>query len=133
MSETERPTAAFVISLVAGVFVILGGLFSTFMGMWGFGMMGLSFRGMRGMMGQQAFGVVTALGFVGIFSGVAILVSAFMLNSRPSQASLWGTLILVFSIVSLFGGFGGFLVGIILGIIAGALALSWKPNFTPKT
>ena len=40
---------------------------------------------------------------------------------------MWGTMILVFSIASLFGGsMGGFLIGAILGIVGGTLALVVK-------
>lgn len=41
----------------------------------------------------------------------------------------WGVLIPIFSILSLFGG-GGFFIGMILGIIGGALGLAWKPKET---
>jgi hypothetical protein len=38
-------------------------------------------------------------------------------------------MILIFSIISLFGGsMGGFLIGAILGIVGGALALSSRPK-----
>jgi len=46
-------------------------------------------------------------------------------NSKPAQASAWGTLVLVFSVVSLLG-MGGFFLGAILGIVGGILALTWK-------
>jgi hypothetical protein len=35
-------------------------------------------------------------------------------------------IVLVFSLVSLFGG-GGFFIGLILGIVGGILAIVWKP------
>jgi Family of unknown function (DUF6114) len=51
-----------------------------------------------------------------------------MLNSKPEEHSTWGTLILIFSVLSIFGGaMGGFGVGLILGLIGGVLALTWKP------
>jgi len=49
-----------------------------------------------------------------------------MLQSRPDQVQTWGVLILVFAVVSFFS-MGGFLIGAILGIVAGILALTWRP------
>jgi hypothetical protein len=49
-----------------------------------------------------------------------------MLNARPQEHTAWGIIVLIFSIVS-FIGMGGFLIGAILGIAGGALALSLKP------
>lgn len=139
MSQPEqRPTAAFILSLIAGVLILLGGLFGTMIGMIGFtGMMG-GFGGMGGMMGgmggMMGLGGPTGLGFmmgfglIGLIAGIVIIYAAIMLNSKPEQASTWGTLILVFSIVSLFGGaMGGLGLGFILGLIGGILALTWKP------
>ena len=49
-----------------------------------------------------------------------------MLYTNPGSRSIWGILIIVFSVLSFFG-FGGFIIGAILGIIGGVLALRWKP------
>jgi hypothetical protein len=66
-------------------------------------------------------------------SGILVLISAIMLHIRPGEATRglracclwWGSIILVFSVVSFFGGsMGGFLVGAILGVVGGALALA---------
>jgi hypothetical protein len=132
MPET-MPTAAFIISLIAGIFILLG---SVYMTMWGIGAISVGFTGMRGMMGgaggimgQPYYGAMVGTWILGLASGLIVLISAIMLNSRPAQATTWGTLILVFSILSVFGGFmGGFLIGAVLGIVGGALALS-----TPKS
>ena len=69
-------------------------------------------------------GIVTSVGVFGLVSGIIVLVSGVMLRTSPSQRTLWGTLILVFSVLS-FLGTGGFIVGAILGIIGGILALTW--------
>jgi len=70
-------------------------------------------------------GIVTSVGVFGLVSGIIVLVSGVMLRITPSQRTLWGTLILVFSVLSLFGT-GGFIVGAILGIIGGIMALTWR-------
>jgi hypothetical protein len=69
-------------------------------------------------------GIVTSVGVFGLVSGIIVLVSGVMLRTSPGQRTLWGTLILVFSVLS-FLGTGGFVVGAILGIIGGILALTW--------
>jgi hypothetical protein len=50
-----------------------------------------------------------------------------MLHIKPAKKKVWGILILVFSIPSVITG-GGFIIGFILGIIGGALAISGKPK-----
>jgi hypothetical protein len=69
------------------------------------------------------------LAAVGLVSGVIILLGSVMLYSRPGKAQTWGALILTFSVVSFFG-MGGFLLGAILGIVGGVLALTWHPQAT---
>jgi len=63
---------------------------------------------------------------VGLVAGIIILIGSLLLNSKPQQSTTWGTLILIFSILSLFT-MGGFLIGAILGIVGGILAITWKP------
>jgi len=54
-----------------------------------------------------------------------------MVYSRPFEKDLWGAVIIAFSILGIFGGMGGFMIGLLLGIVGGALTLTWNP--TPKT
>ncbi len=136
MSAVEEPSAAFLLSLIGGVLIFLGGVvtgvwFSSGMPVFGgmMGGMGSMMGGYRGMMGSASFGsgFFPVLVVFGLVSGVVVLVGAFMLRSRPREASTWGVLILVFSMVSLVG-MGGFYIGAVLGLVGGILALTWKPN-----
>jgi hypothetical protein len=70
-------------------------------------------------------GIMQGIGLFGLISGIIVLVSGAMLRTNPSQRTLWGTLILVFSVLSFFGT-GGFIIGAILGIVGGIMALTWK-------
>lgn len=98
------------------------------------GMMG-GFSGYGGMMGR-GFGMMGGLGYgfgvlgiVGAVFGIIVIISALMLNSKPEQHSTWGTLIVIFSVLSIFGSaMGGFGVGLVLGLIGGILAITWKPT-----
>jgi hypothetical protein len=102
MSETKKLTTAIIISLVAGILIILGNLY-----------------------------IWTILGIV---SGIIVLISAIMLKIRPGEGTrglrvcciAWGSMILIFSIVSLFAGSVGGYIGAILGIVGAALALVVK-------
>jgi len=110
---TERPTAAFVLSLLAGIFILLGGA-------------------LLAAIGAAIFAFVPTIGLVigvvGLAFGILVLVGAVMLYMRPDQHVTWGVIILVFSILSIFTALGGFLIGLVLGIVGGALAIAWKPR-----
>jgi len=95
-------------------------------GFWG--MMGGMMGGYRGMMGGIGipFGLMSGISFIGVLSGIIVIIGALMLSVRPADHVTWGTMILIFSLIS-FLGMGGFFIGAILGIVGGALALSWKP------
>ena len=133
------PLAGFVLSLVAGVLILAGGatMLGYVSGPYG-GMMGGGYSmmgGYGGSMMSDYYGIMMQgfggwfYGFavVGIAAGVLVLFGAIMMYNRPRQVSMWGTLILVFSAVSLFGA-GGFFVGAVLGIVGGILALTWREN-----
>jgi hypothetical protein len=140
MKEVEKPTVAFVLSLIGGIFILLGGVAVTMLGWWmrnyGYWMM-RGYGGYAGMMGR-GFGMMGGLGYgfglfglVGLIFGVIVIVSAVMLNTRPQEHTTWGVLVIIFSVLSIFGSaMGGFGVGLILGIIGGVLALAWKPPAT---
>ena len=108
----QKPTAAFVLSLIGGIFVMIGGLVIS--------PIGAAFT-------FFAFGVGAVLGIGGIIFGILIIVFASLLNAHPEQHVTYGILILVFSIISWFGAFGGFFIGFLLGLIGGILAITWKP------
>ncbi|MEM0384093.1 MAG: hypothetical protein QXS57_00370 [Candidatus Caldarchaeum sp.] len=131
MTAAEKPTAAFILSLAGGVLILAGGVFGlTAWMMWGGMAYWGGWRGMMGpwmMMGWWMPWAWSALSLTGLFSGIAVIASALMLQSRPNQAQTWGALILAFSIISIFG-MGGFIIGALLALVGGILALTWKPQ-----
>ena len=72
-------------------------------------------------------GFVGLMGAFGLVSGAVILASSVMLLMNKGERRTWSILILVFSVLS-FVGMGGFLIGAVLGIVGGALALRWRPT-----
>ena len=89
-------------------------------------------RGYTGSPGSLASGFVSAAAIFGFICGIIVLLSSVMLRFRPAQRQTWGTLTLVFSILSFFG-FGGFIVGAVLGIVGSIMILRWKPPPSPAT
>lgn len=92
-------------------------------------MMGYGYPGSAyGMMGALGFGL---FGILDVIFGIIVIVSAMMLNNKPHEHTTWGALIVLFSVLSIFGGaMGGLGVGLILGLIGGVLAITWKPPQT---
>ena len=64
---------------------------------------------------------MAGLSLIGLVSGVIVVVSALMLNSRLQERFAWSVLIMVFSAVS-FLNMGGFFIGGLLGLAGGAIA-----------
>jgi hypothetical protein len=135
MSYGERPTVAVILSIIGGVLMLVGGSIAFIMPSYnngGSGMMsgfGGMMGGYRSMMDDVGFpyAMMDGLMLVSLVSGILVIVGAVMIDIHPSQSMTWGIIVLIFSIVS-FVGMGGFLIGAILGIAGGALALSWKPK-----
>lgn len=111
---SEKPGTAFILSLIGGIFVILGGLIWAAVG--------------------TLIAFFTGLGFllyVFLFFGIIIVIGAAMMNSNPRSTNAWGVVILILGIISLIGivtALGG-----LLAIIGGAFAISWKPPTRTET
>ena len=125
MSVPSKPVAAFALSLVAGVFILLG---SVVMSMFALGFPGMM---MGGMMVPWMLGSVPVLVAFGIASGIMVILGAVMLYTRSAENHLWGAIILAFSLVSILGSMGGLLVGLVLGMLGGILALTWTDTGKP--
>jgi Family of unknown function (DUF6114)/zinc-ribbon domain len=117
---TERPTAPMILSIVGGVFIALAGIaeiaIGSFLSSFAFGFEAPTFF---------------LFGALGVALGVLIVVFGALLHSRPENHTWYGILILVFSVVSLTSFGGGFLVGFVLALIGGILAIVWKPSAGP--
>ena len=83
-------------------------------------------RNYTGSPGALASGFVAAIAIWGLICGAIVTLSALLLRLKPGQRQTWAILVLVFSILSFFG-FGGFIVGAVLGIVGSVMTLRWKP------
>ncbi len=142
MSVPSKPVAAFTLSLVAGVFILLG---SVVVSMFALGFPGMMMGGtegtqvgtgmtgsmMGGMMMTWMLGSVSVLAAFGIASGIMVIIGSVMLYTRSAENHIWGAIILAFSVVSILGSMGGLLVGLVLGMLGGILALTWTDTGKP--
>ncbi len=88
-------------------------------------------RGYTGSPGNLVSGFVGALAVFGMVCGVIVALSAVLLRFKPGHRQTWWILMLVFSVLSFFG-FGGFIVGAVLGIVGSIMTLRWKPAQAPS-
>ncbi len=111
----EKPQASFILSLIAGILILLSAIitaiFTTLLGG------AITFIPIVGLVGL----LVIAIGLLGVVFGALVLVGAFMINSGDFSRVRTG------SILSIVSG-GGFIIGLILGIVGGVLGLTWKPE-----
>jgi hypothetical protein len=106
---SERPTTAFIISLLGGIFVLFGGLLWAVVGT---------------IVAIFTFGAGFLL-YAFLLFGIIIIIGSVMINNNPKSARIWGVVIIVLGVISLIGVVTT--LGGILAIVGGALALSWRP------
>jgi hypothetical protein len=130
--KSEEGSIAFDMSLASGVIIIFGSvmpwLFFTNFQASPMGWM-MSGRGMMGWWAGPGFGGSWFL-LLPLIAGIIVLMGAIMINVRPQEKRIWGVLVLVFSIIG-FTGMGFSILGAILGIIGGIIALSEREQMIP--
>ena len=135
-AETEYPNIPSILALIGGALIVLVDIFLLTISLVILPHLNYTNfmppRGYTGNSGALAAGFVGAIAVFGLICGAIVTVSAVLLRLKPSQRQTWGILVLVFSILSFFG-FGGFIVGAVLGIVGAILTLRWKPMSTPAT
>lgn len=124
-TENRRSAAGFALSLASGVIIIFGGilpwlLFVNFQGSPIGGMMGGMMMGSWGAGPWFIGGWLVPLPFV---SGAMVFFGAIMMNERPQETRNWGIIVLIFSVLGL-AGMGLSILGGVIGIVGGAIALS---------
>ena len=122
MSRSEKPTRAFNLSLIAGILILANAASVAAATTWFPGIIPT----LPGSSGNDTT-ILYSAATVGLICGVLLLFGAIMLCSKPEHTRAWGIMIIVSSVPSVVTG-GGFIIGFILGIIGGALALSRKPE-----
>ena len=131
MERVERSkidvSLPYTLSLIAGILIVAGSVGTLAMLGWYPSMFGIG-GGMMGggwgifMQGFAPWFIATMAG-ISLAAGAAVLAGAYKMQKEPEKVQVWGFLVLIASIVSLFC-IGGFGLGSILGIIGGAVGIS---------
>lgn len=115
-----RPIAAFALSLVAGILMLIDGAIVLWLA-------SAVSSVISGPTAQAASNFIGLLGILAVLFGLIMSLLAFSLFRNPDSHVGYGVTILVFSFVSFLVG-GGFIVGAVLGIIGGILAIIFVPD-----
>lgn len=111
-----KPTSAFSITLIGGIIILIGGILT--------GVFGLVVGTVFGLGNAPVMIGTWASTVIGIVSGIIVIVSAIMLDTKDkAKITEWSTVALIFTVISLFD-LGGFGVGFILGLIGSLLGIS---------
>ncbi len=115
--KKKRATAGFIVSLIAAILILLNAIFvSAIIGI-------IGAVGFKELMPIVAGGLIIYT-VVGVIFAVLVLIGAILIYI-PGKEVVGGILVIIFSLLSVITG-GGFLIGLILGIIGGALGLAKK-------
>lgn len=130
--SSKKPTTAFTLSLIAGILILINGailgplsLFLTNNIQEYIPMEIMTWEVKAGL--TIASTIFYALMIPGIFMGIIVIVSSLLLYRSKVHVGFWGIIILLVSILSFIIG-GGFVIGALLGIAGGIIALTWKPS-----
>jgi hypothetical protein len=108
-TQRRVPVWALAISGVAGVLIIAHSLYWLFLGsVWN----------------DPSVAALYSVVASGVVFGLVMLYSTYRLRSTPGQKMTWGAIIMLFSLFGLVTVGGGFVIGSILGIIGGGLAVA---------
>ncbi len=111
----ERPTAAFVLSLIGGIFLILGAM------LWFVAAALFSFFPTLGL-------GFAALGTIGLVLALIVIIGGVMMYMKPEQHTAWGVIVLILSFVSIPFCIAGIGIGFLLALVGGILGLVFKPT-----
>src|SRR2546426_12319578 len=109
----EKPTAAFVLSLIGGIFVLLVGIAFAVLG----AILGNMVSGIGGPAG--ATNIVVLYGVIGFVNGLLMIVFGVLLYIRPMQHVAWGAPLLFVSFRTFFCALGASFVDLSPALIEG--------------
>jgi len=119
----QNRSAQFVLSFAGGIIILIGGIVSLLWLVIDFPPSFDPLADLRNIIGEQEFrSFQIRYTVAGLSSGVAVILTSLMLKMRPQESKRWGIMIIVLSVMSILG-MGGFIFGMALGIIGGAIAI----------
>jgi hypothetical protein len=112
---------AFILSVVSGALILLQGALRIIRSQWGLEL------GIGELRKPVLEGLdYKVLGVISVVLGVVVILGALLLRN-PERARMGGITVIAFSALSILAG-GGYLAGLIMGVVGGALALSKFPE-----
>ena len=123
LQKGKSRSIQFILSLVGGIIILAGGIVSLVWFFTGFPSEVDFLSDLREAVGEEEFqSFQLRYAIAGISSGIAVIMTSIMLKVRPQESRRWGIMIIALSAVSILG-MGGFIFGMVLGIIGGAMAI----------
>ena len=125
LADQKQIKMAFIISVASGVLIMLQGTLHIIRRQWALEL-GL------GELRRRSLGGIdyAVIGAIIVLLGVMVIFGALLIR-KPTRLREGGITVLAFSVLSILGG-GGFLAGVILGVIGAAIALSHYPLKPPE-
>lgn len=112
----KKATIGFIISLIGGIIILINGIM--------FFAMAEFLETLGTSIPIFVADIFAGLAAVGVLFAILVIIGAILIY-MPGKETIGGILVIIFSILSIVIG-GGFLIGLILGIIGGALGLAKK-------
>src|SRR5712692_2230264 len=126
---TERPTTAFILSLIGGIITLILGLLSINSWFSLHSTVGGGFNYELFNFVNMTAGAAILLFVLGAICGISIIIGAVLQYSgEKSRVRVGSILVLVASIVGIPSTFFGLIIGGILSVVGAALGLTWKPK-----
>jgi len=104
-----RPVSAGILTILGGFFVLLGGLL--------FALLGVVFA---------FLGLVSGVFFLGLGVGFLIIVFGILILAVPPGHTIFGIVTVLLALLSIPVAFGGLVIGFLLTLLGGILAITWK-------
>jgi len=105
-----RPIGAGVLTILGGLFILGGGLILAVVGTI-----------------VRLFGYSSGFFLLGLLFGFLTLLVGILMIVVPSAHTVWGILAILFALVSIPTALGGLVIGFILTLLGGILAIAWRP------
>lgn len=125
-APVKKATAGFIISLIGGIIdaiiaLIIIGIGSALSSFGGIPGSPIDLTGVTGGFGLA----ITTWGAIGLIMSIIVIIGAVLIY-MPGKEIIGGILVLIFSIIGFPFNLGGIFIGLILGIVGGALGLAKK-------
>jgi hypothetical protein len=124
----EKPLVSFALSLAGGILILIDAILLILLSTLFLTSVVIYDHQMINITSLNPLFIIIPL--IGIICSAVVIFGSILINTGDhSKVRLGGILVVIFSVISIIAG-GGFLIGLILGLVGGILALVWKPKDT---